>query len=247
MNKPLIGVTCNELQRVPETITEGIGIPGQDWQLIATDYTRMIEQAGGIPVLLPICKNPLQTKPLWEKLDGILLSGGHDVDPSLYGERINAKCGHLDTDRDCYEIMFAHFALDHHLPILGICRGIQILNVTLGGTIYQDLPSNGYELHTILSKKRNEGTHKVRIIKNSLLDKILGCTEITVNSFHHQAVNKLAPSLKAIAISEDNVTEAVVLPGPVFVLATQWHPEMMFDNEQQQKIAAAFISACSEK
>ena len=246
MKSPVIGITCNALPLVSESVSGGIGVPSQSWQLLAEDYLRMIEKAGGIPLILPISDNPQQTLPLWQKLDGLLLSGGNDVDPLLYQERITAKCGSLDTARDNYEVSAAKFAVANHLPILGICRGIQILNIALGGTLYQDLPSSGFELHCILAKKRNQGSHYIKITENSLLANILGTTKVLVNSFHHQAVRSPSSQLEVIAVSEDGVIEAVTKPGPTFTLAVQWHPEMMYDNAQQQKIAAAFIKACAQ-
>ena len=243
MNAPFIGITCNVLRNIPETVTAGIGAPEQSWQLLAEDYLRMIEKAGGIPVMLPIGTDPLCACHLWERLDGILLSGGNDVSPMLYQERISPKCGALDNSRDQYEIALAKFAVERGIPILGICRGLQIFNVAFGGSLYQDLPSSGFELHTILTNPRNEGTHSVVLESETPLAKIMEASEIMVNSFHHQAVRSLAPPLQKMAVSEDGVIEAAYLPGAAFAMAVQWHPEMMYDNEQQQKIASALVEA----
>lgn len=246
MKTPIIGVTCNVLTQISATVDAGIGIPGQDWQLIASDYVRMIEKAGGAPLLLPITKDITRAEKIWQELDGILVSGGNDVDPTLYKERIIAKCGVLDTERDSYEITAVKFAIKNKIPLLGICRGIQIINVALGGTLYQDLPSRGYELHTILAKKRNEISHIINIKPNSILHKILHKTKFGVNSFHHQGVAKVVAPVEVIAQSEDKVVEAISVPGDNFVLGVQWHPEMMFNSSDHLKIAKEFVKACMQ-
>ncbi|MDR7869269.1 MAG: gamma-glutamyl-gamma-aminobutyrate hydrolase family protein [Tissierellaceae bacterium] len=246
MKQPLIGLTSNTLREIPEAVKMGLGIPGQNWQLLADDYIRMIERSGGIPVILPVIEDPEKALPLWEMLDGILITGGNDINPILYKERIGKKTGHIDNKRDRYEMALAKYGVKNNIPILGVCRGLQILNVTLGGTLYQDLPTSGFELHTILTNPRNEGTHYVKVEGDSPLSKIVGNDDLLVNSFHHQAVKELAPSLKKMATSEDGVIEAAYMPESSFTMAFQWHPEMMYDNEIQQRIGKAFIEACLE-
>lgn len=246
MKTPLIGMTSNTLRDIQETVSMGLGVPGQSWQLLAEDYIRMIERVGGIPVILPVIEEPEKALPLWKKLDGILITGGNDVNPLLYNERIGKKTGHIDNSRDRCEMALAKFGVENNIPILGICRGLQILNVSLGGTLYEDLPSSGFELHTILTNQRNEGTHYVKIEKNSPLSQIVGSDDLLVNSFHHQAVRDLAPALKKMAVSEDGVIEAAYMTEASFIMAFQWHPEMMYDNEVQQKIGKAFVETCKK-
>lgn len=244
MSTPLVGITCNSIGATNWTVEMGIAAPGQDFQGLAVDYLDMLERAGAIPVILPITKDLNRAEQLWGKLDGLLLSGGNDVSPLVYHERIAKNCGKLDNTRDAYEIAAAKYAIAHNLPVFGICRGIQLLNAALGGTNYQDLLTSGFEQHSILVNPRNEATHSVQLSKGSVLAGILQAEEVMVNSFHHQAVHELAPSLEAIAFSEDGVVEAVCVPGHPFAIATQWHPEMMFDSDQQLKIACAFVEAC---
>lgn len=244
MNKPLIGITCNTIKATDLTVKMGIAAPGQDFQGLAVDYLDMIERAGGIPVILPITRQISDAEALWSSLDGLLLSGGGDVSPGHYGERISKECGVLDYSRDNYEIAAVQYAVSNSLPILGICRGSQLLNIALGGSCYQDLLANGFEQHTLLNCRRNEWTHRVRLEKDSLLFEIFQREELEVNSFHHQAIHTTPPSLEIMAHSEDDVVEAVRVKNHPFAVAVQWHPEMMFDSTLQLKLACAFVQAC---
>ncbi len=246
MKRPVIGITCNFLPDLPDTVKSGIAALGQSWELVAQDYVGAVERAGGIPVILPVHADFSRNAELLSRLDGVIVSGGHDVSPMLYGQRFDAKCGLLDTPRDAYELALTRRAMSLDLPYLGICRGIQIFNVAHGGTLYQDLPSAGFQPHSIWSGDRRNATHAVRFPDGSPLAKIFGSDEIWVNSFHHQAIKVLAPALKAAAISAgDGLIEGAYRPDKTFALAVQWHPEMMPGNAVQEKIFAAFIAACS--
>ncbi len=246
MKKPVIGITCNFLPDIPETVKAGIAAPGQSWELIAEDYVSAVTHAGGIPVLLPVHATFSHVAELLDHLDGVIVSGGHDVSPMIYGQRFDTKCGLLDSPRDAYEIALTKRAMNLDLPYLGICRGIQIFNVAHGGTLYQDLPSAGFQSHSIWSGDRRDATHQVRFPDGSPLVKILKCDEIWVNSFHHQAIKALAPALKTAAVSAgDGLIEGAYRPDKKFALSVQWHPEMMLANAVQEKIFAAFIAACS--
>lgn len=244
MKNPLIGITCNFLSDISGMVQAGIAAPGQSWHLLADDYIRSVRAVGGVPVILPTDETFDRALPLVQALDGIVLSGGNDVTPALYNERIGQLCGPLDPERDRFELALARYALEKDLPLLGICRGIQIMNVALGGTLYQDLSSAGYELHTILTNTRNVPTHGVAVVDGTPLKDIFGETSVAVNSFHHQGVRDIPSGLKPAARSEDNLTEAVYVPGKRFALAVQWHPEMMYDSPQQAKIFSAFVDAC---
>ena len=244
MKKPVIGITCNILPASHWTVDMGIAAPNQDFQGAASDYINLVVKAGGTPLFLPTIEDLDTAKALWEHLDGILISGGNDVDPGLYNESIDAKCGAIDLPRDRYEKAALSFALEQKMPVLGICRGIQLFNAALGGTNYQDLMDAGFKQHTILAYPRNAASHTVDIERDSLLHHILGKTRIGVNSFHHQAVKVAAPGFKIIARSDDGVAEAAQLGSQAFALAVQWHPEMMYDSDEQLEIAKAFIAAC---
>ena len=244
MYKPFIGITCNTMPATDVNVKNGIAAPGQDFQGLAVDYINALEKAGAIPVILPVVKDLEGAKSLWERLDGILLSGGNDVSPELYNECIKKECGALDHARDTYEVAAARYFVAQNRPVLGICRGIQLLNAALGGSNYQDLPSEGFERHTILDYERNEPTHCVKVEKEGLLFDILQSEEIAVNSFHHQAVHCPAENMNIEAQSKEGVIEAVSVKDHTFALAVQWHPEMMFDSEQQFGLIQAFVRAC---
>ena len=244
MSKPFIGITCNILPASHWTVDMGIAAPNQDFQGLAVDYMNMIHKAGGIPVVLPTVEDLEDARQLWDRLDGILLSGGNDVDPQLYHQRIAPQCGKLDLPRDRYEAAALAFALEKKLPVLGICRGIQLFNAALGGTNYQDLMTGGLEQHTILAYPRNAASHTVQLKPDGILAQIFHATKIGVNSFHHQAVKEPASCLTTLAASEDGVIEAVQVKDHPFAVAVQWHPEMMYDSEQQLLLARAFVRAC---
>lgn len=245
MVKPVIGITCNLMADIPNAVSAGIAAHGQSWLLLADDYVHAIRKAGGSPLILPTDAEGDDSPSVIEKLDGILISGGNDVSPRFYGERFDKHCGMLDTKRDQFELRLARLALEKDIPLLGICRGLQVFNVAQGGTLYQDLPSQiDFEEHSIWCGERNAATHTVTILSDTPLADILGEETVWVNSFHHQGVRDLAPGLKPAARSQDGVVEAFWLPGKRFALAVQWHPEMMFDSPLQARIFTAFIDAC---
>ena len=248
MRKPVIGITCNFMPDIPDTVRAGIAAPGQTWELIAEDYVQAVEKADGIPVLLPVHAHFEKNVEALDRLDGVLISGGNDVSPRLYGERFDSNCGLLDAERDAYEIELTRRAVTEGIPCLGICRGVQIMNVAHGGTLYQDLPSAGFPAHSIWSGDRNNGTHLVAFPEGSPLHEIFRCGEMWVNSFHHQAVKKIGEGLRLAAVSTgDDVIEGLYRPDRPFVLAVQWHPEMMPKCEVQAKIFRAFVEACLQE
>lgn len=245
MRQILIGITCNYLAEVPDAFHAGIGAKEQAWQLIAQDYLDAVWKAGGIPVLIPIDREADRACGILNTIDGLIISGGNDVSPSLYGERVTC-CGSLDPERDRYEMELLKKALEMDLPVLGVCRGIQIMNVFFGGTLHQDVVTDGLYLHSILTNRRNVPVHSVVVEEDTLLGSILGSGKHWVNSLHHQAVKDLAPALVASAKTEEGIAEGVELPGKKFVAAVQWHPEMMYDDDTQQGIFRAFLKACEK-
>ena len=207
-------------------------------------YMDGITEAGGIPVMLPLTDDEGTIKQLLDGIHGILLTGGHDVHPSVYGEEPSPKCGTACRERDAMESILLRNALERDIPVLGICRGIQFLNAYLGGTLYQDLPTehpSDTEHHQ--SPPYDIPAHKVTIVDNSGLSRLLIKDSLSVNSYHHQAVKEKADSLKTMAVSEDGLIEAVEMPGKKFVWAVQWHPEFSFrTDEDSRKIFKEFIS-----
>lgn len=242
--KAIIGISVNSLRELSQKDVGEIGAEGQDWQLLASDYIRAIERNGGLPILIPNIKSIEDMSLILDKVDGLLLSGGHDVNPRIYKERNSGKAGNFDNLRDHQEIFMTEYALERDLPILGICRGLQILNVTLGGSIHQDLPSAGFPVHSLNNSLRNEPSHLLKIFEDSPLYEIFKRDEIWTNSYHHQGINELGRGLKIAALSEEGLVEAAYLEDKKFVLGVQWHPEMMYDNEEMNMIFKKFIKAC---
>ncbi len=246
MMKPVIGITCNYDWKDTVGQSSCMGIAGQDWNFLAGDYVYAIEKAGGIPVILPRMKDMSILRPYLETLDGILVSGGHDVDPRNYGARISGKCGRIVPERDDMDLAITKAALELKKPLLGICRGIQILATATGGTLYQDLESEGpYQHHFMDNSPRQYPVHQVTLEKDSQLAEIFGKTVVAVNSYHHQAVKTVGETMRIIARSDDGVVEGIEgKASDQFILGVQWHPEMMFDSEEQGKIFRAFLVAC---
>lgn len=209
-------------------------------------YMEGISIAGGIPVMFPLTDDVEDIAELIDKVDGIMLTGGHDVDPGVYGEEsINSSIVPC-PERDEMESEILRLSLEKDKPILGICRGIQLLNAYLGGTLYQDLPTQRQsETDHHQKPPYDVPVHKVDIVKDSSLYRLLGTEKLSVNSYHHQAVKKKAENLKIMAVSEDGIVEAVELPGKKFVWAVQWHPEFMYlQDEASLRIFKEFVRKC---
>lgn len=201
------------------------------WEAVRSTYTAAVLAAGGLPLILPIAsaESPLLAAYL-AAVDGLLFSGGEDVDPAHYGERLDPRCGAIDPERDAFELALARAALTRGVPTLGICRGLQLLNVAAGGSLYQDLACRPGTLdgHDAPHAERRRLAHPVVIRPGSRLHAVLGLTESPVTSTHHQAVKGLAPGFTAGAeCPEDGLVEAVEDPSRPFLLAVQWHPERM--------------------
>ena len=211
-------------------------------------YMLGVEQAGGIPVMLAPTCDAGDIRQIAEEMDGFLFTGGHDVSPSIYGEPTRETCGALSSTRDDMEIPLLGLVREMDKPYLGICRGIQLLNATMGGTLYQDIPTEydtGIEHHQ--APPYDVPAHEVSIIGGSPLHGLLGVDVLSVNSYHHQAVKDLAPSLVAMAVSEDGLIEAVYDSGCTFVWGLQWHPEFSYRADAaSQRIFAAFVDAAAE-
>lgn len=209
-------------------------------------YMRGIEEAGGIPVMLPLTDDEETLERLVETCDGFLLTGGQDVDPRLYGEESVAKCGKSCPARDAMEKKLFSMILKRDMPVLGICRGIQFMSAALGGSLYQDIPSQRPSALIHCQKPPYHiPSHNVKILLDTPLYTLLKKENIAVNSYHHQGVKVLPACLRAMARAEDGLTEAIYMPGKKFVWAVQWHPELSFEqDEDNRKIFAAFVSAC---
>lgn len=184
--------------------------------------TRSIELAGGIPFIIPESSDLELINSTLDLLDGLMMSGGEDIAPGYYGEETDPKCGKPNARRDAYELILLKKAIDRNIPVFGVCRGHQMINVAMGGTLVQDLPS---QKPSEIDHYGRENGHEVTIDKESELYKILGCDRVEVNSYHHQAVKSVAPGLKVTAYSPDGVPEALEAYPGKSILSVQWHPE----------------------
>ncbi|MCL4424676.1 MAG: gamma-glutamyl-gamma-aminobutyrate hydrolase family protein [Firmicutes bacterium] len=216
---PVIGITSNfDLENHRSTVS--------------SDYTRAVESAGGIPLLIPVLDNPGRVGALLDRLDGLILTGGVDVDPSHFGEEPRPKLGRVSPERDRIEIPLARAALEKRLPLLGVCRGIQLLNIAAGGAVFQDIYSQVKDpLKHNQEAPRWYPSHEVKLDQAALVGKIHGVKALRVNSFHHQAVSRVAPGFVVSAWAGDGVIEGIERPGDPFTVGVQWHPEGMWEKE----------------
>lgn len=209
-------------------------------------YLHAIEQAGGVPVPLPPQLSAASLERIAGELSGLLLTGGGDVDPARFGEAPHPTLYEVAPSRDTLEASAVHIALERRLPILAVCRGIQVLNVALGGTLFQDVGTDpGTQLQHSQPEPRDEPTHKVKVEPRSRLAQVLGTDEIEVNSMHHQAVKALGQGLTAVAWAPDHIIEGVEGADPSrFVLGVQWHPEdLVGHSEPARRLFAALVES----
>ena len=233
MSKPLIGVM--------PLWDEG---KKSIWML--PGYLEGIQEAGGTPVIFPLTEDREELEQLCSLCNGFLITGGQDVDPAIYGETPIPQMGEICTVLDQMERQVLEYVIKEDKAVLGICRGIQYLNAMLGGSLYQDLnvqhPSKT-EHH--MEPPYGRVIHQVQIIDGTPLHQLLQVTELGVNSYHHQAVKTLAPSLTVMAESEDGLVEAVYMPKKNYVWAVQWHPELSYQTDKySRKIFESFVAAC---
>ena len=237
MTRPLIGITTHSrLDPIHKELDE-----------LNDDIARGIEHGGGVPVFIPHGLPDSALLALADKLDGLLLTGGGDVDPQRYNAALNPKTGGIDADRDRVEIALSRMAVADNTPVFGICRGAQVFNVALGGTLHQEVAEvSGAIKHSYGSdgEPNNLRPHPVQISEESRLAKIIGLPIVLVNSMHHQAVATPAPGATVVARAPDGIIEAIELPTHKFALAVQWHPESLIDSPEMQGLFTAFVQAC---
>jgi len=211
-------------------------------------YIHAVECAGGVPILIPIFDDLSGLQALLPRLDGLLLSGGIDVDPRYYQEEPHPMLGVTNPQLDELELALAQWALQKDVPTLGICRGMQLLNVALGGNLFQDLDSQypGSLKHPNWELPRNTLIHTVRIERGSRIEKILGSHEIAVNSLHHQATKDPGNGVRISGYADDGVAEMMEVPDHRFMVAAQCHPEELYnDHPMWARLFQAFVDACS--
>jgi putative glutamine amidotransferase len=219
--RPLIGLT---------TSTTVDAYPERAYTNAA--YIDAVQQAGGVPVLLPPQLTGAARDALWSQLNALVLTGGGDVDPARYGQPRHATVSEVSAARDDLEIDVTRRALAEDVPLLAICRGIQVLNVALGGTLIQDISATrGSLIQHSQTEPRHAATHAVKVDTGSRLADILGCLALEVNSLHHQAIDVAADGLRVVAHAPDGVVEAAEVAQHPFAVAVQWHPEELVGHD----------------
>jgi putative glutamine amidotransferase len=236
------------MPRVPVGLTIGNSKEAEIFAL-RDDYVRAVETAGGLPLVLAPGDPgdaPALAADYLDRVDALVLSGGADIDPALYGEPPHARIGPVFPERDAFEVALCREALRRDMPILAICRGHQLLNVATGGTLFQDIASQveAAAMHDP-DQERWERCHDVEVLAGTRMREILGQERVAVNSFHHQAVKELGRGLVLAARGcDDGVIEGMEMPDRKFVLGVQWHPESFWDRPQGfQPLFQALVNA----
>jgi len=218
-------------------------------------YTEAVELAGGVPLILPNIEKLELIDDIMKTIDGLLLTGGGDIHPSFFGQKIKKSLQRtkkyllISKERDTFEIELVKRAKKKNNPVFGICKGHQILNVALGGTLYQDLSLLNRKTieHSTKGKMKYKRKHHVEIKRNTLLFSIIKKKKIEVNTNHHQVIKDIAPGFIACAQSEDGIIEAIESPKDDFLLSVQWHPEMSLKEKTSSALFEAFIRACKKR
>lgn len=232
IKKPLIGL----IPLVDEQRDSYWMLPG---------YMKGVELAGGVPVMLPLTDDAEIISRIVDTMDGFIFTGGHDVDPSIYGEEKMPECAECCAERDAMERILMPIAVEKNKSVLGICRGLQLMNALFGGSLYQDLAvQHPSEIVHRQKAPYDVPSHSVKIVENTPIADLIGKSEMGVNSCHHQAIKALAPVCEAMAWSPDGLVEAIYMPDKRFVWALQWHPEFAYKvSDESVKIFEAFVSS----
>lgn len=238
MGRKVVGITCGTMSKTEHGPRQALN----------RRYVWAVEQAGGAPVILPVTTDRDVIARYLGVVDGLLLSGGVDIDPKEYGDDPHPKLGEMDTDRDTTELPLIADALAQDVPLFAICRGIQALNVAMGGTLYQDLPSEfPSDIHHAQNERqipRSQFTHSVAIAPDSRLRTIVGADTMQTNSLHHQALKDIPAELVVTARAEDGVVEAAEVLSRRYVVAVQFHPEETAPHdEKSRRLFEAFLAA----
>lgn len=242
--RPLIGILTNLL-----TVETGIFL-GTERIYVNRDYVDSVLRAGATPLMLPIVADQEAILQQIEACDALIFSGGQDVHPHHYNEEPSHLLEAVCYERDLFEMAALRFAIRKKMPVFGICRGLQLINVAFGGTLYQDIAKQtpeGSLAHSQKAKK-DEITHTIDLADDSWLERLFKKKSLMTNSFHHQAVKELAPGFRATAWAKDGIIEAIEKEDESFVVAVQWHPEMMTEkHSDMQTLFCAFVEEVKQK
>jgi putative glutamine amidotransferase len=233
---PLIGIACD--------LDVHAEYPVRDRHALRPTYTRAVRDAGGLPLIIPASNDRAQLAEVIERLDGLLLPGGDDIPPKYYGQEPHPSLSLMpDLQYETWAGL-VELTLAADKPLLAICAGIQVLNVALGGTLIQDIPSQHPSPVTHRTGAPQVASHLVEVMPESQLARLLGVTRTRVNSAHHQGLDRLAAGLEVVArCPDDELIEGVVLPGKRFCVGVQWHPERYFNETVDRRLFAAFVAA----
>jgi putative glutamine amidotransferase len=241
--RPLIGVTTSEVRAAERVNPLPEGEPTGREMALGLPYLKGLEAAGGLPVVMPpLAEDAIE--PLLDRLDGVCLSGGPDLDPGTYGAEPHAELGPTEPDLDRFELAVARRADARGMPILAICRGTQALNVVRGGVLHQHLPDLSEEIAHRQQTPGDQTSHAVAVDPGSKLAAALGSDEIEVNSFHHQAIDRLGQGLTVSARAPDGTIEAIEDPTRPFLVGVQWHAETLVHRPYEAALFRRFVEAC---
>ncbi|GAB4577882.1 MAG: gamma-glutamyl-gamma-aminobutyrate hydrolase family protein [Anaerolineales bacterium] len=238
MSKPLIGITTFHTD----------SHRGYIYVSITEAYVKAVARAGAVPLLIPVGLGEDDLTQILHTVNGILFTGGGDIDPARYGGLPHATIHEIDPERDQMELHLVREAVEQQTPFLGICRGLQVVNVALGGTLYthiQDQHPNALKHDFFPGRPRDYLAHPVKVDEGTTLANILGQPIVQVNSLHHQGIHRIAADLTPTAYAPDGITEAVELPGHPFGLAVQWHPEWLPEQAEMRALFEAFVHAAA--
>jgi putative glutamine amidotransferase len=244
-SRPVIGIATQTLDAIS-------GERPASW-FVGQCYVRALTEAGALPWLIPLLSDDEATlRAICDRLDGVFLTGGVDVDPSLYGEERHALCDRGDPARDATEMALVRWAAAEDKPLLGICRGIQAINVACGGSLYQHVAEQHpaaikHDWFSAAGHARDYLAHEVHLRPGSRLARVLGAGPLRVNSMHHQAIRRLAPGLVVAATAPDGLIEAVERPANRYFVGVQWHPEELTCTQPaMRRLFADFIDAARQ-
>ena len=230
MPRPLIGITVSRRKSSSgERDLYGVLYP----------YVDAVRGQGGLPVLIPLGLQAVELRDLYDRVDGLVFSGGGDIHPD--------HCTRIDPERDEMEFTLVRWAAEEEKPMLAICRGVQSMNVALGGTLWRDLATempNAAKHNYYPDYPRNKRTHGLNVTPDSRLAQLLQATSVEVNSLHHQACREVAPEMRQVAVAPDGIVEAAEIPNHPYAVGVQWHPEWIQNTPDQQGLFAGLVSAC---
>ncbi|HEV7703981.1 MAG TPA: gamma-glutamyl-gamma-aminobutyrate hydrolase family protein [Gemmatimonadaceae bacterium] len=241
--RPIIGITTQTLEPVPGELP-------RCW-VMSQRYVDVLTSVGAIPWIIPLTTDTATLRAVYERLDGVFLPGGVDMGPDQYSEPRLPVCGVTDPDRDRVEVALVQWAMAERKPVLAVCRGVQVLNVAAGGTLYQDLAewceaAIKHDYWPMEPKQRRDLVHEVIIEPGTQLAQIIGAGSTTVNSMHHQGIKKLAPGLVVNALAPDGLIEGVEGRDESYLVGVQWHPEELVESDPaMRRLFESFIESAS--